>query len=72
MEEYQVDEAPSIVAANDDKVAMLLEKEMIVVNSSGKLVKKYDVLGNIKAILIYNNGNALAVVYRDKIEFMKI
>ena len=72
MEEYQVDEAQSIVAANDDKVAMLLEKEMIVVNSSGKLVKKYDVLGNIKAILIYNNGNALAVVYRDKIEFMKI
>lgn len=67
-----MDEAPSIVAVNDDKVAMLLEKELVVVNSGGKLVKKYDVLGNIKAILIYNNGNALAVVYRDKIEFMKI
>ena len=69
---YQIEEAPSIVAVKDDKIAMLLEKELIVVNSSGKLVKKYDVLGNIKSIIIYNNGNALAVVYRDKIEFMKI
>lgn len=72
VKEYQIDEAPSIVEVKDDKVAMLLEKELIVVNSSGKLVKKYDVLGNIKSITIFNNGNSLAVVYRDKIEFMKI
>ncbi len=71
-EEYQIDEAPAMVEVKDGKVAMLLEKELLVVNSNAKLIKKYDVLGSIKSIVIYNNGNALAVVYRDKIEFMKI
>ena len=72
VEEYQIDEAPAIVTVKDGKIALLLEKELLVVNSNGKLVKKYDVLGNIKSVVIYNNGNALAVIYRDKIEFMKI
>ncbi|MBQ8298593.1 MAG: hypothetical protein IJX99_01780 [Clostridia bacterium] len=71
-EEYQIDDSPSIIASKDNKIAMLIEKELIIVNLNGKLLKKYDVSGNIKSIIIFNNGNSLAVVYRDKIEFMKI
>lgn len=71
-EEYQTEEVPSIVTASDGHIVMLLEKEIVIVNSNGKLVKKSDVLGNIKSIVIFNNGNALAVIHRDKIEFMKI
>ena len=70
--EYQMEKVPSVIDVNDGKIAMLLEKEVIVVNSAGKLIKKSDVLGNIKSIVIFNNGNALAVIHRDKIEFMKI
>lgn len=70
--EYQIDDAPSILISKDNKIAMLIEKELIILNSNGKLLKKYDVLGNIKSIIIFNNGNSLAVIYRDKIEFMKI
>lgn len=70
--EYQINEAPSIVTAQNDNIAMLLEKELIIVNSNGKLVKKSDISGNIKSIIIFNNGDALAVIHRDKVEFMKI
>lgn len=70
--EYQVDEAPSIVVAKSGYVAMLLEKELIIVNSNGKLVKKSDILGSIKSIILFNDGKALVVIHRDKIEFMKI
>ncbi len=71
-EEYQIDDLPSILASKDNKIAMLIEKELIIVNLNGKLLKKYDVSGNIKSIIIFNNGNSLAVIYRDKMEFMKI
>lgn len=71
-EEYQLEESPSIVNVKDGKIAMLLEKELIIVNSNGKLVKKSDIFGNVKSIIIFSNGNALAVIHRDQIEFMKI
>ena len=70
--EYQIEEAPSIVTSKNGYVAMQLEKELIIVNSNGKLVKKTDISGNIKDIIIFNNGNALAVIHRDQVEFMKL
>lgn len=70
--EYQIDEAPSIVTAQNGNIAMQLEKELVIVNSNGKLVKKSDISGSIKSIVIFNNGNAIAVIHRDKVEFMKI
>ena len=51
---------------------MQLEKELVIVNSNGKLVKKSDISGSIKSIVIFNNGNAIAVIHRDRVEFMKI
>lgn len=71
-EEYQIDEAPSIIANNNGNVAMLLENELIVVNSNGKLIKKSAIIGNVKSIIMFNNGRALAIIHREKIEFMKI
>lgn len=71
-DEYKIDEAPSVVTAQNGYIALLLEKELIIVNSNGKLVKKSDVSGSVKSVIIFNNGNALAVVHRDKVEFMKI
>ena len=71
-EEYQIEEAPSIVSVNNGNIAMLLENELIVVNSNGKLIKKSDIIGIVKSIVMFNNGRAIAVIHREKIEFMKI
>lgn len=67
-----IESLPSIVTSKNDKIAMLVEKELIIANLNGRVLKKYKADGNIKSIVIFNNGNSLAVVYRDKVDFIKI
>lgn len=71
-QEFQMDKSPTYITSKNDKVVMMLEKELMVVNINGKLVKNYETSGNIKSLLIFNNGNTLALIYRDKIEFVRI
>lgn len=70
--QYELSELPLIVTAQNKNIALLLENEFIVVNTNGKLVRRCEISGNIKTIQFFDNGNAVALVFRDKIEFLKI
>ena len=53
-------------------IALVMEDELLIVNTNGKLVKKFDISRNIKSIVLYDNGNTIGLIFRDKIEFIKI
>lgn len=70
--EYELDALPTIITAQSDSVAILLENEFIVINTNGKLKKRCDIQGNVKAVILFDNGKAAGIVYRDKIEILNI
>ena len=49
-----------------------MEKELLVINSNGKLAKKFDISGNVRDIAIFDNSSMVGIVFRDKVEFVKI
>ena len=70
--EYELNSLPLIMTASNKNIAMLFEDEFIVVNTNGKLVKRCEMNGNVKDICLFNDGNAVAIIFRDKIEFLKL
>lgn len=69
---YPIKNLPSIVTAAGKNIALLLDKELIIINTNGRLVKHSEVQGNVKDIKFFENGNAIVLIYRDKIDFLKI
>ena len=63
---------PSMMVTQKKNIVLLVENELLVVNTNGKLVKRVESVGNIKSIVMFDNGNSFGLVYRDKIEFLKI
>ena len=70
--EYEMKSLPSMMVTQKKNIVLLVENELLVVNSNGKLVKRVESVGNIKSIVMFDNGNSFGLVYRDKIEFLKI
>ena len=57
--------------SNDDST-LDLEDEILVVNTNGKLVRKSEISRNLKHMTLFDNGNTIGLIFRDKIEFIKI
>lgn len=70
--EYEIKSLPSMVATQKKNIVVLVENELLVINTNGKLVKRFESVGNVKSLVMFDNGNSVALVYRDKIEFLKI
>ncbi len=70
--EYEMKSLPSMMVTQKKNIVLLVENELLVVNTNGKLVKRVESVGNIKSIVMFDNGNSFGLVYRDKIEFLKI
>lgn len=70
--EYELDSLPLLMTAKNKNIALLFEDEFIVVNTNGKLMKRCEMSGNVKDICLFDNGNAVAIIFRDKIEFLKL
>ncbi|MBQ9279595.1 MAG: hypothetical protein IJ215_00890 [Clostridia bacterium] len=69
---YPLKVLPSMISAGTKYIALLLENELVIINTSGRLVKHCMISGNVKEVKFFGNGSVLALVYRDKIEFLKI
>lgn len=69
---YPIKYLPSIVTSEGKYIALLLDSELIVINTNGRLIKHSEVIGNVKNIRFFENGNSLVLIYRDKIDFLKI
>ena len=70
--EYELYDLPKQIKAMNNIIALVMEDELLIVNTNGKLVKKFDISRNIKSIVLYDNGNTIGLIFRDKIEFIKI
>ena len=71
-EEYELYDLPKQIKAFNDVIALVMEDELLVINTNGKLVKKCDISRNIKSVVLFDNGNTIGLIFRDKIEFIKI
>ncbi len=68
---YELKSLPAIVSVLKKNIILLVENELLVVNTNGKLVKRFESVGNVKSIVPFDNGNSAALVFRDKIEFIR-
>lgn len=71
-EEYELYDLPKQIKATNNIIALVMEDELLIINTNGKLVKKCNISRNIKSIVLYDNGNTIGLIFRDKIEFIKI
>lgn len=71
-EEYELYDLPKQIKVLDNIIAIVMENELLVINTNGKLLKKCEISRNIKSIVVYDNGKTIGLVFRDKIEFIKI
>lgn len=70
--EYELYDLPKQVKAYDNLIVLAMEDELLIVNTNGKLVRKCEISRNLKSMILFNNGNMVGLVFRDKIEFVKI
>lgn len=70
--EYELYDLPKHIKASNNVIALAMEDELLVLNTNGKVIKKCDISRNVKSIVICHNDDIIALVYRDKIEFIKI
>lgn len=70
--EYELEKMPSLITASNKNIALLLENELLIINTNGNLVKKCNISGNIMSLKFFDNGNSIGLIYRNKIEFIKI
>ena len=54
-----------------NNIAIVIENKLLVINIHGKLVRRSELSGNIKDVSFFRDGNSIAIIYRDKIEFIK-
>ena len=70
--EYELYDLPKQIKASNNIIALVMENELLIINTNGKLVKKFEISRNLKSIVLYDNENTVALIFRDKIEFIKI
>ena len=69
--EYTLEKLPTIIKTQKNNIALVIENQLLIVNTNGKLVKRYEVSGSVKDLCFFEEGNSLAIIYRDKIDFIK-
>ena len=70
--EYNLQSTPQSISAQNKTIALNLGNEVIFVNTNGNLIKRYNLGGQLKDIKLYDNGNMAALVFKNKIELIKI
>lgn len=70
--EYEIDDAPLMIAAESKNIAVIYEDKIEILNMHGRVIKKTDVIGNVKNVYFFDGGNSLAIVLRDKVELIKL
>lgn len=70
--EYSLQTTPQSISAQNKIIALNLGNEVIFVNTNGNLIKRYNLGGQLKDIKLYDDGNMAALVFKNKIELIKI
>jgi hypothetical protein len=70
--EYVLYSSPKQIYADNKTIAVDLGSEILFVNTNGKLIKRCELKGEVKELQLYNNGNMAGLIFRDRIELVKI
>lgn len=70
--EEKIDRTPQTVDTAYDKIALNLGEEVIFLNNNGKVVKRYELENQLLSVKLYNKSNLAALVFRDRIELVKL
>lgn len=70
--EYELYDLPEQIVVQNNLVAVVMHNELLIVNTNGKLVKRCNISRNVKTVVLYNNANMVGLIFRDKIEFLKL
>lgn len=70
--EFELYDLPKQIKAMNNIIAIAMENEVLVINTNGKLVKRFDISRDLKSLVIFDNTNMIGLIFRDKIEFIKI
>ncbi len=70
--EVELNGIPQTVSSSNDKIALRIGSEVYIYNSISKLVGKIDIKDNVLKMEFMNDARELALIYRNKIEFIKL
>ena len=69
---YTIDGTVKMIEMNDNIICIGIGQEVHFITATGRLIKKYTTTMDIKEVLIYDNVNHAALVFRNKIEIINI
>lgn len=69
---YTVDGTIKQIKAKNNIIVSNIGQELYFMTVSGRPIKKYISNSDIKDVVIYNNGNMAALVYRNKVEIIYV
>lgn len=72
VQEYVLPNNPKQVATLNKIIAVDLGSEILFINMNGKLIKRCKLSGQIKHIELFSNGNLAGIIFRNRVELLKI
>lgn len=70
--EVKVDKTPQSIAVMKDKIAFNMGDEVIFYRMDGNIEKRYELKNQLQTVELYDNGNVAALLFRDRIEWIKL
>lgn len=70
--EVNIDKTPQNVDVLNDKIALNLGDEVLFLNTNGDVEKRYELEKQLVSVKLYEDGKKAALIFRDKIELLKI
>jgi hypothetical protein len=70
--EFLLNSTPKQIYALGKVIAVDQGSEILFVNLNGKLIKRCELSGEVKEIQLYDGGNMAGLIFRDRIELVKI
>ncbi|MBO5143263.1 MAG: hypothetical protein J6C46_09830 [Clostridia bacterium] len=70
--EINIDRTPQNIDTMNNIIALNLGDEVLFLNTNGKIVKRYELEKQLLNVKLYDNANIAALIFRDKIELVKI
>lgn len=69
---FELESTPKQIYAQGKTIAIDMGNEILFVNTNGKLIKRCKLDGQVKEIKLYASGNMVALIFRDRIEIVKL
>lgn len=69
---YELQDVPNRIKCLEDIIAIDTGAEIIFLNTSGNFVKKCEYNGQLKDLVLFNEGDSAVLIFRDTADFIKV